>query len=74
MHTTSSKQSEVSYQTHIVSGEVISHKDVAAKIRQEAATLRPQGFRLAVVSMLQVPFGQNDFRIAYVATSEKANQ
>ena len=71
---TTSNQTKVTYQTHIISGEVIDHKNVASKIKQEAEAVQGQGYRLIDVSMTQVPFGQNDYRIAYVATFERANQ
>ena len=71
---TSSKQAQETYETQIISGESIGHKNVAAKIREQVNLNKGQGFRLVNVSMTTVPFGTNDYRIEYIATFERRNQ
>ncbi|TDE17347.1 hypothetical protein [Dyadobacter psychrotolerans] len=70
---TSSIQAQETYETQIISGEEIGHKNVAAKIREEVNLNKSQGFRLVNVSITTVPFGTNDYRVAYVATFERKN-
>ncbi|REA63794.1 hypothetical protein DSL64_05055 [Dyadobacter luteus] len=70
---TISNEPKVTYQTHVISGEVNSPKSIASKVMQEAESIKSQGYRLVDVSMTSIPFGQNDYRIVYVATFERVS-